>query len=208
MTSITFTVPYEPLTPLDPHCKPTPEAIRQLRKELYDNAQAITTSLGGGQHGHLRLLMPTADYVNMAAAVPSVFPAQPVAPDYIGATAVERDAMKDAYTVAKTTYTDARAFHNFIKAQIIKAVPELYTDLLLDGTLGYANVTPQAILAHLVSKYGKITPKELKANLAHISAPWDLPCLLKLSSSMVPAARNLQLMAMTPSLMQHMCTFL
>jgi hypothetical protein len=101
---------------------------------------------------------------------------QPVAPDYIimnvGTTAVERVAMKDAYTSAKAMYTKARAFHNFIKVQIIKVVPELYIGLLADdSTLGYANVTPQALLTHLVSEYGKITPKELKANLARISAP-------------------------------------
>jgi hypothetical protein len=70
---------------------------------------------------------------------------QPVAPDYIimnvGTTAVERVAMKDAYTSAKAMYTKARAFHNFIKVQIIKVVPELYIGLLADdSTLGYANV--------------------------------------------------------------------
>lgn len=172
-TNPTFTVPHDPLTPLDPQCKPSPAEIRQLRKELYDNAQAITTSLGGGQHGHLGLLMPAAEYANMAGAAPYAIPAPPVAPDYTGATTVEREAMKDAYSAAKTTYNEARAFHNFIKAQIIKAVPELYIGILADDTLGYATVTPKDLLAHLVSDYGKITPKEIRANLARISAPWD-----------------------------------
>jgi hypothetical protein len=174
-TNPTFTIPHDLLTPLDPQCKPTPAEIRQLRKELYDNAQAIATSLGGGQHGHLGLLMPTTDYATMAGAAPCAIPAPPITPDYTGAsTTVECKAMKDAHTAAKTTYTEACAFHNFIKAQIIKAVPELYIGIILaDDTLGYATVTPHALLAHLVNEYGKITPKEIRANLARISAPWD-----------------------------------
>ena len=56
-----FTLPVSPLTPLDPNARPTVEAIRLLRGELYENAASVCSQYGGGRNGLLGMLMPPAD---------------------------------------------------------------------------------------------------------------------------------------------------
>jgi hypothetical protein len=71
------------LTPLDTEQEPSAEAIRLLRRELYANARNVpTSSLGGGTHGHLGLLMPAADYLLLAGHPYNLPAALPDIPDY------------------------------------------------------------------------------------------------------------------------------
>jgi hypothetical protein len=172
MTTSFATLPHDPLTPLDPHNTPTPDAVRLLRRELYANAQAIPTTLGGGQFGHLGLIMPDAEFSTLSPT-PYALPILPPLPIYDGATAVARDAMKDAYKTAMDTYVEAHAIQNHLKALILKAVPNLYISEFDDATMGYATTTPKQLLAHLIGTYGCITAKELEANLERIMANWN-----------------------------------
>jgi hypothetical protein len=47
--------------------KPTYATVRKLQKELYANSQAIPSTLGGGQNGHLALVMTDAEYLIISA---------------------------------------------------------------------------------------------------------------------------------------------
>jgi hypothetical protein len=82
------------LTALDPHSTPTPQVVRQLRKEVYANAQAVDTSLGGGQFGHLGLVMPDDEY---ATVFHISKPAQPKRPNYVGASVTDRLMLQDQH---------------------------------------------------------------------------------------------------------------
>jgi hypothetical protein len=86
-----------PLTTLDPHSTPTPQVVRQLRKEVYANAQAVDTSLGGGQFGHLGLVMPDDEYATVSPDVPYIKPAQPKRPNYVGASVTDRLMLQDQH---------------------------------------------------------------------------------------------------------------
>ena len=44
------------------HGEPTMANLLTLRNELRANAQAVSTTLGGGRHGHLGLVMSPQDY--------------------------------------------------------------------------------------------------------------------------------------------------
>jgi hypothetical protein len=75
--------------------EPSAEAIRLLRQELYANARNVPTStLGGGSHGHLGLLMmPAADYLLLAGHPYNLTAALPDIPDYT--TAADDDEQKE-----------------------------------------------------------------------------------------------------------------
>eukprot|EP00957_Ditylum_brightwellii_P081235 6179592-Ditylum_brightwellii.AAC.1 len=49
----------------DVHGKPTMASLPTLRNETQANAQAVSTTLGGGRHGHLGLVMTPQDYVHV-----------------------------------------------------------------------------------------------------------------------------------------------
>ena len=65
-----------------PRCigEPTYQHYIEARNCLYRNLQQITSPFGGSQHGHLRLIMPTAKYFNIASNTWQVPPSQPAAP--------------------------------------------------------------------------------------------------------------------------------
>jgi hypothetical protein len=172
-----FVLPHDPLTPLDPHSKPTPRAIRLLRSELYANVTAIASELGGGEHGHLGMLMPAAEYIAISnGGVPYDIPVRPPMPVFQGTAAVIATTQAN-YERETATYTTHRDLSTHIKQLILTAVPKIYLDALSHPDFGYANVSPRQLLTHLVTTCGQITTMDLRDNLQRIKSPWnpDLP---------------------------------
>jgi hypothetical protein len=167
----TFTLKHDPLTPIEG--KPTQEAIRKLRQELYANVRGITTDLGDGQHGHLGLLMPDADYLALPGAAAYILPlTRPDLPPYNG-TAGAREELAARYKLQQAEYNDAHGLKEQLMKLLIVAIPSLYLTTREDDNLGLALVTPKQILAHLITDYAAIKADDLEANLTTMKAPWD-----------------------------------
>jgi hypothetical protein len=82
--STSFTFPHLELTATTEW--PTIATTNRLRKELYDNAMSVETSTGGGENGHLGLVMPADKYAEHAG-VAFAAPAHPgPLPNYAGLT--------------------------------------------------------------------------------------------------------------------------
>jgi hypothetical protein len=63
--------------------EPDYEAINQLVQSLYGNAASLATTLGGGGHGHIGIIMTVPLYATQTSN-PYVTPANPGAlPDYV-----------------------------------------------------------------------------------------------------------------------------
>ena len=58
------------------HGEPTYDSIKQLHNELKANARSVCSSLGGGNYGHLGLVLTDAQY-GMISNVPFVRPDHP-----------------------------------------------------------------------------------------------------------------------------------
>jgi hypothetical protein len=169
----TFILDHDPLTPLDSLTPPTPEAVRRLRQELYTNAQNVASSLGGGDHGHLGMLMPTERYTEISTgATEYIFPTAPEIPAYSSTNAI-RERQLSQYRKDIKEYEAAQALRNQLKALLLRAIPESYREVLADPDLGYVNVTPQDILQHMIKNYGQITEQDLSHNLKALETPWD-----------------------------------
>ena len=90
--NITFTLPHDPLTPLDPKQQPTPFAMQRLRAEVYANCRAVTSIVHGGHYGHIGMAMPAADYSALANVGPGGtydLPVRPPRPNLAGLTVVQ-----------------------------------------------------------------------------------------------------------------------
>ena len=46
--------------------EPTFESLRTLHDEIKSNAMSVASTLGGGQHGHLGLVLSTAEYTRIS----------------------------------------------------------------------------------------------------------------------------------------------
>ena len=56
-TTKEFTLPHPTLDKVGENEPPTAFTLRALRRQLYANATSVDTTLGGGGHGHLGIVM-------------------------------------------------------------------------------------------------------------------------------------------------------
>lgn len=170
-SSSNFNFPFATLTPIPG--KPTNTTLQLLQRQLFTNARSVPSARGGGLHGHLAILLSDADYI-ARVGVAFVIPIHPgPTPDAVGTAAaisVALRAYKDALDDV-TLYNNLRAA---LTSQILTAVNSSFLSALEDPDFGFGDVTPFAMLTHLRSEYGTMTPEELERNRAALSEPWNL----------------------------------
>eukprot|EP00957_Ditylum_brightwellii_P112177 8552806-Ditylum_brightwellii.AAC.1 len=99
------------------------DSINALCMQLYGNAGAVPTGLGGGQHCHISLVMDPALYTTLSAAV-YLAPALPNRTPPGTLTAVEREEANKIYLKAKGEYDDHKTMQELLKAQLQEAVDD------------------------------------------------------------------------------------
>jgi hypothetical protein len=169
--STAFTFPHPELTAITE--RPTIATTNRLRKELYDNAMSVETSAGGGENGHLGLVMPADKYAEHAGEAFEE-PAHPgPLPDYAGLTEKQIIAANRLYDASLAAYKTCKALKVDLRKQIIAAVPKVYLPPD-DPLFGYNKITPIQMLQHLTNTYGKMTPDELEANEKRLEQPFNV----------------------------------
>eukprot|EP00957_Ditylum_brightwellii_P178510 13598145-Ditylum_brightwellii.AAC.1 len=105
--------------------KPNYDSINVLYMQLYGNAVAILTGLGGGQHGHIGLVMDPALYTTLSAMEYQA-PNLPNRTPPGTLTVVEKEEAKKIYLKAKEEYDDHNTMQELLKAQLQEAVDDVY----------------------------------------------------------------------------------
>ena len=75
--------------------EPTLDSIQKLEEEVQENASMVDTSLGGGNHGHLGMVMAAPEYLTLARtpfAVPQNPGYQPVFSPAVNVAALQEGA--------------------------------------------------------------------------------------------------------------------
>jgi hypothetical protein len=133
-TEILF--PIEQLTPLPTGERPTAIHVRQLKKELIQCSMSVPTTLGGGAHGHLGLILSANKYGALPGP-PQQFqrPNQPPRLNIAGAAGGAAVANQTtAYHRSLHEYTMCNKVDLSLKAMILKAVPCIYLAAIADAT--------------------------------------------------------------------------
>jgi hypothetical protein len=155
--------------------KPEADTIRLLQRELFNNAGAIPTTLGGGEYGHLGNVMRPALYDVLPGALPYADPIHPGPhPGHAGnATGVMITETNRLYKEAVEASNHHSQVTQALKKLLLEAVDNTYVAALNHDILGYALVSCFTLLNHLWDTYGVITPDQLSANFALLSSDWN-----------------------------------
>jgi hypothetical protein len=194
MTKESLPFPHPILTPIVD--KPSYHPLQLLCQELFANARAIPSTLGGGENGHLFLIMPTADFDSRPLAAPFVHPDHPGPSPPAGITGAANIAESiRQYEADIALHLQCVTVENELKKQLLTAIDHRYIAILSNRTMGYADVKCADLLAHLLTTYGKVTAADLEANRKTLSEPWNpndtienLWCRIKLAQDF--AAEN------------------
>ena len=135
-----------------PRCdgEPNYEAIHEIMMAMYANAGAIPTTLGGGAHGHIRLIMDVTQYATLSGT-PYVTPTAPVRGVLpTRATLVDRDVIKQTYNHEKAIYDNHNTVDEILKTQLQEAVEDIYLAQLRNHFTAYLGGTTKDMLDHLL----------------------------------------------------------
>ena len=164
--------PHKVLTPIVG--QPTPLALQRLRTELIANAMSVPSNRGGGENGHLCLVLPEEELATISDT-PFEIPVNPGPLPVPGANATNAHiaATNAAYNTLVTEAKEYIHARNALRAMILEAVEPAYYDILRDTNFGYGKVTPLQFLEHFKATYGAVTTKDLRKNLKALGAAWN-----------------------------------
>ena len=146
------------------HGQPTYETLQTLATEIKANASSVPSTLGGGQYGHLGLILSADRYATLAHTVPWVSPPNPGPFDPpANGTGPQIEAAKDVWRELKLSFDLCQATEKALIAQIVESIDQMYLRALLNRTTGQYSSDIRAVLMHLFATHGKITPQQVKA---------------------------------------------
>ena len=145
------------------HGQPTYDSLQTLSTEIKANAASVPSTLGGGQYGHLGLILSDARYTALAHTVPWISPANPGVFAPPAGPAAQIAAAKDVWNELKLAFDICQATEKALIAQVVDSIDQIYLRALLNRTTGQYSTDLRAVLLHLFTTYGKITPQQVKA---------------------------------------------
>jgi hypothetical protein len=147
------------------HGKPTYKTLQTLVTELKANAGSVPSTLGGGQNGHLGIILSPPRYTTLAHAIPWVEPVNPgvFVPPVPPGTAAQIDAAQEVWRELKYTFELSQATDKALVAQAVSSIDPIYIRALLNRATGQYATSLCAVILHLFNTYGKITPQQVKA---------------------------------------------
>ncbi len=147
------------------HGKPTYESLQTLATEIKANAGSVPSTAGGGANGHLGVILSAARYATLANTVPWIQPTNPgpfTPPDPPG-TAAQIEAARDVWREANQAFALSQATEKALVAQIVESIDPIYIRALLNRTTGQFSTNIRAVMTHLFTTYGQITPQQVTA---------------------------------------------
>ena len=144
------------------HHRPSYKSLTNCLNELKANAVSVPTTLGGGMHGHLGLLLSDTAYGPLANNVLFVSPVHPgpFAPPP-GGTGPQIDAAKDVWKDLCSTFQICHATEQALIAQVVEIIDPSYLRAILNTATGRYADNIRALLQHLFDTYGKVTPQQV-----------------------------------------------
>ena len=109
--------------------EPTYETISKISHELYTNAATLASKLGGGQHGHIGMVMKPALYATLSAT-PYINPPEPPETAPLDPAQlymdVHRQQIRDNHALQVKTFQE----HNNMDAALQQLLTEAVDDAL------------------------------------------------------------------------------
>ena len=121
----------------------------------------MTSTLGGGQQGHLGLVLTSAEYENSAQGTPYIRPKLPRLNTEIGDTQFQLAQKRHQYETAILTYRESIAVHQILIQKIVNEMDKKFLKALQDRNTNRIIMNIADILIYLFDTYGDISPQEL-----------------------------------------------
>jgi hypothetical protein len=132
----------------------------------YDNAASVSSRCCGGTHSHLDIVLDTVRYIAMSNNIPRVAPKHPEdMPNHPPTTTAVQ--CKQSTCQFNSDLVAFEIYHRAsyaLKQHLIR---------FANGSFGFMATTPLAMLQHLDTTYGTLTPMEHEAHRLDLAKLWN-----------------------------------
>jgi hypothetical protein len=159
------------------HGQPKSHDLTILEKELIAILASIPTALGGGNFGHVGVIMETIAYSTMNGGIAFADPANPgVYPAGLAANAAAtvRARAEAEHKELITQFKKFEGVRQGAKDLILEAVDNEFLIEIEHETLGFLNQTPRQMLDHLLARGGALDFADTKELLAERDGEWNI----------------------------------
>ena len=159
------------------HGQPTSHDLTNLEKEIISILANIPTTLGGGNHGHVGVIMDQVDYNTMTTGIDFVNPVNPgiypagLALNAAAGTRAREEAIHKELIAQFETLEGVKLG---TKDLILEAVDNEYLSEIEHDTLGFLNQTPRQMIEHLLTRGGALDFADTKDLLAERDGEWNV----------------------------------
>ena len=159
------------------HGQPTSQDLTNLEREIVAILANIPTTLGGGNHGHVGVIMDPTEYNTMTGGIDFVNPANPgIYPAGLAANAAAGTRAREE-AIHKELIAQFETFEGVklgTKDLILEAVDHEYLSEIEHDTLGFLNQTPRQMIQHLLTRGGALDFADTKDLLAERDGEWNV----------------------------------
>jgi hypothetical protein len=159
------------------HGQPTSQDLTILEKEIIAILANIPTTLGGGNHGHIGIIMEPTEYSTMSVGIiftnplnPGFYPATLAATAAAGIRAKAEAEHKEIINQYKTF----KGVRLGTKDLILEAVENKYLIEIECKTLGFLNKTLRQMIKHLLDRGGALNFANTKNLIAKRDGEWNI----------------------------------
>ena len=143
------------------HDVPAYEPLRKIKNELKTNASTVQCDLGGGNNGHLGLVLSAVEYTTVSAT-PYVQPIHPGTVIPVGTTNWETQILHEVHREKIWLFREANAVEKALLKQLTRALSDLHLLPYRDQTTNTISTPLVDILQQLFQTYGSISDEELE----------------------------------------------
>eukprot|EP00978_Attheya_sp_CCMP212_P005969 scaffold13447_cov59-Attheya_sp.AAC.2 len=127
-----------------------------MHKSLCENAAAVTSNLGDGNHGHLALLMTDEDYLEETKQTFNHAPKKPGDDPPTALKSKDQPFVNDHYKQNQRVYEKYRNINKALKKQIEATMKEAFISTLRHELTRFNQVTVLQMVTHLYTTNGDI----------------------------------------------------
>jgi hypothetical protein len=156
--------------------QPTDEDLNQLTKECINAAASVTTTNGGGHHGHVGMIIPEAEYITFSHnakrfVIPMNTGPFPTAVDQNDEVARMRQIAE--HKAEQVEFKTHLGVENFLHKAIVKAVDHEWIAEIESETMGFNHKTPIELLTHLRDHGGDLDHLDVTELIQQLQKEWD-----------------------------------
>ena len=138
--------------------QPGDEELNKLTKELTNALGSVATELGGGEHGHVGLIVEESEYMTFSRGMAKyVVPKNPKAyPENPDTDAAKREKQVAEHKAKIAQYETHLGCESWARRKIVAAIDDEWLAELESETMGFNHRSPKDMLKHLRSVGGTL----------------------------------------------------